>query len=47
VPHLQYFTLKSEVENGELLTLELYSITLKGLSMVDFQFALRINNIQH
>jgi hypothetical protein len=33
------------VENGELLTLELYSITLKGLSTLDFQFATRINNI--
>lgn len=33
------------MENGELLTLELYSITLKGLSMLDFQFAIRIGNI--
>lgn len=33
------------MENGELLTLELYSITLKGLSTLDFQFATRINNI--
>ncbi len=28
-----------------MLTLELYSITLKGLSTLDFQFATRINNI--
>jgi hypothetical protein len=29
------------------MTLELYSITLKGLSMTDFQFAIRINNIPY
>ena len=45
VPYIQYNSPNLEVENGELLTLELYSITLKGLSMVDFQLALRVNNI--
>ena len=45
MPYIQYNPSNLEVENGELLTLELYSITLKGLSMGDFQLALRFNNI--
>lgn len=30
-----------------MLTLELYSISLQGLSMIDFHLAMRINNINH
>ena len=42
-----FFIIFLEVEHGELLTLELYSLPLKGLSMVDFHFAMRINNLDH
>lgn len=34
-----------DVTKGEILQLQLYSLDLKGLSLVDFQLAMRINNL--
>ena len=34
------------MKNGDLLRLELYSASLKGLSKVDFELAMHINKIK-
>jgi hypothetical protein len=45
MPILPYASLDVDVTNGEILCLEVYSPSLQGLSMMDFQLAMRINNL--